>query len=139
MSNASSICGPAITTFKNKLVVCWSDLQKRVNVADVNPLSNSAFLNNWCYIRNKQTALTPALAVGGNRLYLAYTSLVGELRVLESPNGTSWSVKHAGDTRIMESPSLFVFGNKLLRFRPVTDVGSPDAVRTQPPTDQTQS
>ena len=122
VANASSVCGPAIETFKNRLVVCWSDRQKRVNLADVNPLSNSPYLSNWCYIRNKQTALTPALAVGNNRLYLAYTSLVGELRVLESSTGYSWSVTHAGDVAIFESPSLFVFGDRLLRFRPAPEV-----------------
>src|SRR5262249_37945366 len=86
----TTMVAPAVTTFNGKTAIAWTgtDLGHHLNVSLLGTGTNVAALPKFAITTlPEQSNLSPAVAVFGNRLYLAWTGLDGRLNVESSADG----------------------------------------------------
>ncbi len=114
VSNVKTKQAPAVTIFNNKMYFCWIDLNNNIRIG------TSYGRNQISYVTSldpKKSCLDPAIAVFDGKLCLAYTTLTGELRVVESSNLSDWTIRKSDDEQKLVSPSIFVADNQLICVR----------------------
>ncbi len=116
--NAKTDFAPCLVKFGNKIIVYWVESQThKIKTADLLYLNDRKGprleAHNFFNVGNYQASNDLAVTAGGGKVFLAFSTLGNELRVIESPNGWgSWRLRHSDPNKLVGSPTLaFVNGN----------------------------
>jgi hypothetical protein len=112
----TSMLAPGVTTFNGKTALAWTgtDLGHHLSVGLVNTGTSLATLPNFAVTTlPEQSNQSPAAAVYGNRLYLAWTGLDGRLNMESSADGVHFGNKVTFNTFSGSSPALDTFNGRL--------------------------
>ncbi len=124
VNNIKSRLAPAITVFNNRVIVCWSDMDYRMKLVQMDVVSNSPTVTYYDTLGLRKSNHSTALAVIDGKLCLAYTTLIGELRIIETSNLWNWQIRRKEAEQIHSPPSLCEFDGQLLSSRQVTKESS---------------
>jgi hypothetical protein len=113
ISNVKSRVAPAATWFKDAVYLCWIDLNNRIRIGK----SSGRNVSFYTSLDPKMTCYDPAMTVFEGKLCVAYTTLTGELRIVETSDLWRWSIRRSDSEKRLAAPSLFAAENRLVCFR----------------------
>ncbi len=137
IANTKTRHGPALLALRDKIILCWvNKSDNRIMLAHLNPAGRS-FRVYYRKLR-LQTDGIPALASGRGKLFLAYTTLKGTMRVLEGSDPYhwfwSWQTRSTDSSLNKSNPSMLVVDGELICLRPDEVPSSQRATKKNDPT-----
>ena len=115
-----SSSAPAMVVFNSQILLCWADPGNRqLRIGTLEKQRNQTYnLRSDTTLSEFCTNHSPALCADANAIYLGYTNLKDELRVMESKGEIwRWSLKSSSDQQTKASPALICFRDELLSTR----------------------
>lgn len=113
ISNVKSRAAPAMSLFNNAVYLCWTDLNNRIRIGK----NTGSSVSYYTSLDPKMTIQDPAMTVFDGKLCVAYTTLTGELRIVETSDLWNWSIRKSDPEIRHTPPSLFAATNQLICVR----------------------